>query len=141
MFINLIFEALEQIIYISSIFHSLMSKTIDRVVTALTGAAIAIGVLKGPQVISQTYAKLTEPEPAPRGIVANIEYKIVKDNGEEVLAYSRGLPLAQQGEHIEFRLGWKGGFPHESLEAQKDGTKVAVRTYPKQLKDVKPVVK
>src|SRR3989338_1996482 len=131
-------EMREKIFYISSIFHSLMSKTIDRVVTALAGAAIAIGVLKGPQVISQTYAKLTEPEPAPRGIVANIEYyettfgfvsrqgrdyieyKIVKDNGEEVLAYSRGLPLAQQGEHIEFRLGWKGGFPHESLKLRKD---------------------
>ena len=110
-----------------------MGKSIDRVVTALAGAAIAVGVIKGPQISSQIYQELTKPAPVQSGVVTAveayettfgfgtrqgreyIEYKIQTDNGEVVLAANRGVQLAQQGEYIEFRLGGSiGSWPHES---------------------------
>lgn len=129
-----------------------MGKSIDRIVTALAGAAIAIGVLKGPQI----YSEFTKPKPALSGIVTNVEdyettfgfgtrtgrpyveYTIRTDNGEEVFAANRGTALVQQGSHIAFRLGGSvGSWPRESYETKEDGTRVPVRIYPKELKDVR----
>src|SRR3989338_3303460 len=122
-----------------------MNKSIDRIVNILAGAALAIGVMKGPDI----YSALTAPEPLLRGIVIDsyvwettfgfgtrrgrdiIEYKIKTENGEEVFAANRGVRLAQNGEHIEFRLGGSvGSEPHESYETKADGTRVPIQIYP-----------
>ena len=133
-----------------------MNKSIDRIVTALAGVVLTVGVIKGPQI----YSEIIKPLPTLSGVVTDIEeyetkfgfgtrtggpyteYTIRKDNGEEIFAANRRIALVQQGDRIEFRLGGSiGSWPRESYETKEDGTRVPVTVYPKKLKDVKPVPK
>ena len=133
-----------------------MRKSIDRIVNALVGATIALGVIKGPQIYSE-FIEFIKSEPMKSGAVmevhnvndytfdfgfrhgtGSVEYTILTDKGETILAASRGNELASQGNHIEFRLGGSIGLSHELYETKKDGSRVLVRVYPRELKDVKP---